>query len=295
MGAGTEAVDMNHYNLPTDEVLEQWTAKLVAKTANTREGVKLFAKNDREILVDTVQISYPRKADSGLGIILQEIAGGRSDGLGITLVSGLVEGGPAEGCGILKGDSIVSVTVVRNMQQTQQGGVEDIQEQFSVPTECLGYDATVKAIQSLPPLENNKELFVVTVKRLRRKPKVRVTLQYPPSQNEPDTTLELFSGEILRQAMLVRGVKLNDPLAKRFDSKNSGNCGANGLCTTCAVSVLKGGELLNPMRPQERQMLASNPRWRLACKTVVGFGMKEGEMTIRVNPRQWNDYAAPKY
>ena len=61
--------------------------------------------------------------------------------------------------------------------------------------------------------------------------------------------MEVISGEVLRQAMLVRGVKLNEPLAKRFDDKGVGNCRATGLlCTTCAVSVLQGGELLNPMR-----------------------------------------------
>ena len=25
----------------------------------------------------------------------------------------------------------------------------------------------------------------------------------------------------------------------------------------------------------------------MACKAVVGWGMKEGEMTVKVNPRQW--------
>lgn len=291
-GAGMPTVDMNQYNLLLEQIVEEWTVKIVAKSANTDGGIKLFAKNQREILVDTVEVSFPRKPETGLGILLQEIAGGRDDSLGITLVSGLVEDGAAADSGIMEGDSVVKVTVVRR-QQVQGSGVSDLESQFSVPTECLGYDATVDAILSLPPAQTEDETFVVTLKRLRRKPKVLLKLQYPPSQNEPDTTLEIFSGEILRQAMLVRGVKLNDALAKRFDNKGAGNCGANGLCTTCAVSVLKGGELLNPMRNQERQMMASNPRWRLSCKSVVGFGMQEGEMTIRVNPRQWEDFEEP--
>lgn len=37
-------------------------------------------------------------------------------------------------------------------------------------------------------------------------------------------------------------------------------------------------------------MLVKNPRWRLACKAIVGFGDQEGSMTVRVNPRQWDDY-----
>lgn len=289
-GAGAAVVDMNQYNLPLEQIVEEWTANLVAKSANTEGGIKLSCKTDRANLVDTVRVSFPRKLDSGLGILLQEIAGGREDGLGITLVSGLVEGGAAEDSGILEGDSVVKVAVVKSNRAAQGVGLSDFEEQFEVKTECFSYDATVDAILSLPPAEGEDEMFVVTLKRLRRKPKVRVTLQYPPSQNEPDAVLEIFSGEILRQAMLVRGVKLNDPLAKRFDTKNSGNCGASGLCQTCAVSILKGGELLNPMKNQERQIMAANPRWRLSCKTVVGIGMQEGDMTVRVNPKQWDDY-----
>jgi ferredoxin len=132
-----------------------------------------------------------------------------------------------------------------------------------------------------------EDSYLLTIKRLRRKPKVKVNLQYPPSQNEPDAQIEMFAGENLRQGMLIRGVKLNDPLAQRFDTKTGGNCGAGGLCRTCAVSIQSGGDLLNPQRVAEKQMLQDSPRWRLACKAIVGFGMQEGEMTIRVNPRQW--------
>jgi ferredoxin len=286
------SVDMNQYNLPIERIMEEWTAKIVAKGANTEGGIFLFAKNHREVRVDTIQFSFPRRPESGMGIILQEIAGGREDGIGITLVSDISEDGPAFNCGIIPGDSIVKVTVLsKEIEQGFGGGVSTREMEESVDTECLGFDASVAAILKLPLMRSDDEIYVVTVKRLRRKPKVTVKLQYPPSQGEPDKVLELFSGEILRQAMLARGVRLNDPLAERFDDKLSGNCGANGLCTTCAVSVLRGGELLNPMRPQERQImikLSQNSRWRLACKTVVGYGMQEGELIIRVNPRQWN-------
>jgi len=141
---------------------------------------------------------------------------------------------------------------------------------------------------SLPPPEGEGEVIVLTLKRLRRKPKVTVKLQYPPYQNEPDATIELFAGENLRRAMLVRGVKLNDALSRRFDNGGTGNCGADGTCATCVVGVLKGDDLLSPKGQQEEQILKKNPRWRMACKTVVGYGQQEGEMTIRVNPRQWD-------
>ena len=54
----------------------------------------------------------------------------------------------------------------------------------------------------------------------------------------------------------------------------------------CVVAVSKGDELLSPKAVQEAQILKKNPRWRMACKTVVGHGMTEGQMTIQVNPRR---------
>lgn len=53
------------------------------------------------------------------------------------------------------------------------------------------------------------------------------------------------------------------------------------------MGVTKGKELLSPMGEQEAQILSKKPRWRMACKTVVGYGMAEGEMTLQVSPRQW--------
>jgi len=44
---------------------------------------------------------------------------------------------------------------------------------------------------------------------------------------------------------------------------------------------------LSPAGVSESQILKKNPRWRLACKAIVGYGMKEGELKVRVNPRQW--------
>ena len=298
-GTGASQVDLNQYNLDSlEEISDEWTCRLVQKVGEADSTVRLFPKSAQELYVDTVQVSFPRLPDNaGLGLELIELAGGRDDGLGITVIAGVVDGGSAAAAAaatnaILPGDAIAQVSVVRQ----QRAGRSESEEECVVQTECLSYDATVAAIQSLPAMttdsdssdsEYDDEYYVLTLTRLRRKPKVTVNLQYPPSQNEPDATLELFAGENLRHGMLVRGVKLNDPLAQRFDTKNGGNCGAGGLCRTCAVAVQQGNDLLNPQRLAEQQMLADNPRWRLACKAIVGYGMREGTMTVRVNPRQW--------
>ena len=258
---------------------------MAAKTAQTEAGVRLQCKSN-DVFVDTVTVTYPRRQAS-LGLELLELAGGRRDGLGITVVSDIFKGGPAEGCDIQIGDAISQVSVLQSRSTNANGGLADVEQVFSVSAEALDYDATVDALQTLPPLKDNQEIRL-KLRRLRKRPVVNVNLQFPPSQNEPDTTITLFAGENLRQGILVRGVKLNDELAKRFDTKQGGNCGAGGLCRTCAVSVLRGQELLNPQRIAEQQMLQDSPRWRLACKAIVGYGMKEGEMTIRVSPNQWD-------
>ena len=283
-GAGPATVNLNEYNLPLERIEQEWCAAFVEKSLDRDEGVYLGANTPGEVYVDTINVSFPRQG--GLGIELAELAGGREDGLGITVVTGLVSDGAAKETEIIPGDSIVEVALVRNKKVVGKKNLQEQQQEWSVKTECLNYDATVEAILSLPPPMEG-DLISLRLKRLRRRPKITVRLQYPPEQNEPDTTIVMNAGENLRQGMLVRGVKLNDPLAKRFDTKSGGNCGAGGLCRTCSVNVLNGGDLLNDQRVAEKQMLADNPRWRLACKAIVGFGMKEGEMTIRVNPNQW--------
>ncbi len=289
-GTGPPAVDLDQYNLPLTQIENEWTANFVLqKTTDREEGVYLSTKDQRNNFVDIVKFTFARRENQGLGIELAELAGGRDDGLGITIVTGLVPGGPADESGIIPGDSITEVAIVRRrMVTTNDRRLEEMQQQFSTKTECFSYDMTVKAIQSLPTMMPGfEDYYTLTMKRLRRKPKVKVTLQYPIEQNEPDVQIEMFAGENLRQGMLIRGIKLNDPLAKRFDTKTGGNCGAGGLCRTCAVAIQSGGDLLNPQRVAEKQMLQDSPRWRLACKAIIGYGMKEGEMTIRVNPKQW--------
>jgi ferredoxin len=299
-GTGLPEVDLNQYNLPFSTIQDGWKANFVQKATESQGKLRLEPKNNVEHYVDAINVAIPRKEENGggLGIELEEIAGGRSDGIGITIVSGLVPGGSAENSELLPGDCLSSVSLIRRKRQITSTGddtkqtsamISENEEEFSGSTECLDYERTVEAIgKTIPVLKPGfEDVFVLKVKRLRRLPKVSIRLQYPPEQNEPDATIEMYAGENLRQGMLLRGVKLNDPLAQRFDTKQGGNCGAGGLCRTCSVCVMSGSDVLNPQRVAEKQMLQDTPRWRLACKTIVGYGMKEGEMVVRVNPNQW--------
>ena len=98
----------------------------------------------------------------------------------------------------------------------------------------------------------------------------------------------MLPGQPLRQTILARGIKLNDPLALRFDSGGPGDCGGEGCCCTCAVQVVSGIQALNAAKSQERQMLRKHPDWRLGCRARVAEDLDEDtELVVRVSPRSW--------
>lgn len=277
---------MNEYNLPSLEAIaDEWTAVVKAGSSLQPAGMFMEPKRTKVNFADLVTFRFPRT--TGLGLELLELAGGREDGRGVTIVEAVVPGGPADGSGILPGDTLVDVSIESSSSSQRDSSLDASIAIHSVELECLGFDATVEALQSLPPRNTDaEETFVVTVKRLRKRPKVKVNLQYPEEEGQPDQTIEIFCGENLRRALLVRGVKLNDPLARRFDSGGSGDCGADGTCATCAVAVTKGADLLTPRTTMEEQVFKNRSTWRMSCKAKLA--MKEGELNLRVNPRQWD-------
>jgi ferredoxin len=301
------------------QCVEQWTARMKAATALLPAGVFLDAVDNRNISVETLTIRLPRSPEApGLGLQLLEVASSKAEdsGLGITIIESCVPNGPADlhsqqlwlldpfsTSTFLPGDSISQIAVVVGTRAGSATAMEQATESTAASVECFDYDKTVDTIVNMPPVRLGvddavtEEYWAVTIKRLRQRPKISVRLEYPPSQKQSDataqdTTIELFAGENLRRALLTRGVKLNDPLASRFDSGGTGNCGAEGTCATCTVNIRQGGQnLYNAPSLQEQQMVQKvHPTWRLACKAVVGNADgNHGEMTIRVNPRQWND------
>mmetsp|Transcript_13700 Transcript_13700/g.20084 ORF Transcript_13700/g.20084 Transcript_13700/m.20084 type:complete len:322 (-) Transcript_13700:178-1143(-) len=259
--------------LTFERITDEWTAKYTPQTDFIDAGYYLAPTSEKEIVVETLRFEAPRIRDSGLGIQLEEIAAttsGSQKGLGITVVTGLVEGGCFESSDIRPGDVLSTISLER------AGGSIAL---ASESTECLDYEATVDRILSLPGVQSDDETWVLTVKRLRPKAKLKVSVVYPNFKDS--TSIELYAGENLREAMLRNGIKLTDPLAKEyFADLGSGTCGQEGFCCHCAVSVTQGFELLNAQGSTEEQWLAETPRWRLSCKAIAA---KEGELTVRVN------------
>ena len=179
-----------------------------------KDGVRVTSK-DLRFRTEDESIEVPRSLDSpGIGLALEEVG---SDGtVGLVLVDSVVDGGNAASTqAFLPGDALISV-------QDSAGTVE-------VALEGATYDATVEALGSLDPALGS---LIFTVRRLVRQPVVSVRLQFPGEEGRADEQLEMLPGQPLRQTILSRGIKLNDPLALRFDSGGPGDCGGEGCCCT---------------------------------------------------------------
>jgi len=269
------AVDANVYNIPLDDAAEIWTATVSAEPSIDREAnVPYLDSKSKDHFVDDVVLAVSR--DGGLGMELLELAGGRSDGYGITVVTAVTKGGNAERAGIIPGDSIAAVGAIAS-----SGSGLDVKEtQEVISCECRDFDNTISALTTFPPESNT---LTLSIKRLRRWPKVQVVVEYPPSQCaegvDNKVNLELFAGENLRRALLNRGIVMEDTKAGKCDF-----CGGK-----CTVSVDVGFDLLNPMSTTEEKIMARNPKCRLSCKTTVGYNMQEGSLRLRVNLNEWNE------
>eukprot|EP00586_Coscinodiscus_wailesii_P008637 CAMPEP_0172522020 /NCGR_PEP_ID=MMETSP1066-20121228/292899_1 /TAXON_ID=671091 /ORGANISM="Coscinodiscus wailesii, Strain CCMP2513" /LENGTH=315 /DNA_ID=CAMNT_0013304987 /DNA_START=95 /DNA_END=1042 /DNA_ORIENTATION=- len=273
---GPVTADMNTFNLNLEEASSEWTATLVQNSNTLPDGVYLEAKSNALLFVDTVVNSIVRKSGEGLGIELLELAGGRDDGVGITVVSGLVEGSVSENSGLVPGDSIIQMAVVKGTFET---------EIAKIKTECSDWETMVGKIGSLPPPSAEDEKLMVTVKRLRRKPTVTVNVQTADGQSTKK--LQVLAGQNLRRAMLNQGMQLSDKYAKSYLSGEDklGDCGATGGCGLCKVAVAEGGELLNEPDDDEKSLVDGDNQ-RLSCRTIVGYGLKEGSISVQlVDPR----------
>ena len=270
--SANSAVDPNVYNVDAETAANLWTVSVSADARMDRAaGVPFLDSKSKDYMVDDLQVVVSR--DGGMGIELLELAGGRDDDYGLTIVSGV--SGNAEKAGIIAGDSIAGV-VVNQVSKGSSLNVEESREMFDC--ECKNFDTTIGLLGSFPP---EIESLTLNIKRIRRWPKVKVVVQYPPIQcadpNDNEETLELFAGENLKRALQTRGIVFEDRDAAKCDF-----CGSK-----CTVAVDMGMQLLNPKGLTEEKIMRKNPKCRLSCKTIVGYNMQEGEVRLRINLNEW--------
>lgn len=265
------AVDENVYNVDAETAANLWTVSVSAENRLDREaGMPFLDSKSKDYYVDDVRLVVSR--DGGMGIELLELAGGRDDDYGLTIVSGV--SGNAEKAGIIAGDSIAAVEVT--LKDGSDTRVQESREMFDC--ECKNFDTTIGLLGSFPP---EIESLTLNIKRIRRWPKIKVVVEYPPSQCadgvDNKETLELFAGENLKRALQTRGIIFEDRDAPKCDF-----CGGK-----CTVSIDQGMQLMNPKGLTEEKLMSKNPKCRLSCKTIVGYNMQEGNVRLRINLNEW--------
>jgi hypothetical protein len=244
----TGAVDPNAYNVPVDTAAELWTVSVSPDTKAGREaGIPFLDSKSKDYFVDDVRVVVPRVG--GMGLNLLELAGGRADTFGITIVSDVI--GNAATAGVLPGDSIASIQV----RTTTVDGTNVEETQEILDCECRDFDTTIGLLTSIP---SEVKAVVLNLKRIRRWAKIQVVVEYPPSQCaegvDNKVYLELFAGENLRRALQNRGIVMEDGTARKCDF-----CGGK-----CTVKVDMGMPLLSPMSTTEDKIMKNNPKCRVS-------------------------------
>jgi ferredoxin len=276
---GKGNVNADKFNVPLEQAAELWTVSVSESNYLERlAGVPFLDSTSKDHYVDTVECVVCRKG--GMGLQLLELAGGREqDDLGIVIVEEV--SGNAQQAGVVPGDSLASITLRSQVQVRTNNALTTQERVETLVCECRNFDTTMGLLTSLPA---QVESVTLTLKRLRRWPKVQVVVEYPPIQcsNPKDNTveMELFAGENLRQALLNRGIVMEDTkLTRKCDF-----CGGK-----CTVKIDVGMDLLSPMSSTESKIMKNNPKCRVSCKTIVGQDMQEGVLRLKVNLGEWTD------
>lgn len=230
------------------------------------EGIYGLESQDSRYGLEVVHVAISMDADNGgLGLVLTEMAG-NADGRGLVLVSQVnVESEPA----VQVGDVITGVTAGDTFRERTTG---------------LNYDLTVNAIARAKQ-EATDGILHLELDRLVERAKVQV--EVVDLLGTVHQTIDALAGENLRRLLLRRGIKLYDGRSKRFDMPFvTGDCAGEGICGTCLVNVLSGGELLNQRNSQEELITQGRPSsWRASCRTVVGADNRPGTLRITIHPQ----------
>ena len=165
-------VDPNTYNVDLVTATKLMTASVQQENSKVRDaGIPFIDVTSKDYFVDDVDVTVSR--DGGMGIELLELAGGRDDGFGITIVTKV--SGNAEKAGVVPGDSIAAVAV----RSAKKDGM-NVEETTRIATcECLDFDRTMDVLVNFP---GDASEVALNLKRIRRWPKLKVTVAYPPIQ-----------------------------------------------------------------------------------------------------------------
>lgn len=264
--------------LEVDAKLDAIAHKLRLQCYDVDTGVYGMESKDPNYGIETIRTFLHLDDNDMLGIELTEVAHG-NDHRGLVLISAVH--GDAKLKPIHVGDTIVGVFCG---------------EHFKESTTDMDYDETIRVLEEAKARARSLGGSTISVElnRLVKRADVKVVIEHP---NGETTEMDAKAGDNLRLLLMHHDMsgELYKAKVPRLDQPNlTGNCGGEGICGTCLVSVLEGMEHLNKVGPQESSMLMNSPpSWRAACKTVVGADNEEGSvLRIRLHPQDREQHEA---
>jgi len=233
-------------------------------------GVYGVESKDRLFGIENIHTKIRMDRHGSLGLELCQVAHSDMDHRGLVLVS-KVTGLALHDTPIHVGDTIIGVFVGDDFKESTTG---------------LDYDDTVDVINRAKEFAlDHQNMISLELNRLVKKAAVNVVVE---NDDGKETEVEGLAGDNLRLLLMHNKVNLYDPKTHRLDQPNvCGDCGGEGICGTCLVSIQEGMEHLNKVGPQESSILMNRPNtWRAACKTVVGADNEQDTtLRIRVHPQ----------
>lgn len=257
--AGNSDAEPNLVKLSLEEIASKWLS-------SAERGLPLQSVN-REFVESEYSVTVRREGGLGIGLAELYADPDASSEKGLVLIEALVEGGNAANSKLMSiGDTLLRV------------GKTDV--------EGKDWDTTVAALGAATGEE-------VKLRMKRLEPKARIKVEVIDASGEPAGAFEVGAGANLRMALYTHGfqnVDLYDDRTERFDAQgNSGsNCGGEGACGTCLVSVIKGADLCSSKKGTEAAALAKQKRparWRWSCRMGLGVGNLGGTVRVRLAPQ----------
>lgn len=256
-----------------DSQLEEIAHKLRLNAYDVDTAVYGIESKDPLYGIENIHTKIRMDPDHSLGLELTEVAHSDLDHRGLVLVS-KVTGLALHDTPIHVGDTIIGVFVGDDFKESTTG---------------RDYDDTVEILGRAKEYAlNHDDIITLELNRVVKKAQVKVVVE---NDDNTETTLDALAGDNLRLLLMHKHVNLYDETTHRLDQPNvCGNCGGEGICGTCLVSIQEGMEHLNKVGPQESSILTNRPtNWRAACKTVVGADNKpDSTLRIRLHPQTAN-------